>query len=327
MPSVSPRTPRTDSNGPRRVAVLGGTGHIGRVLCDSFAERGDVVVAFARTVPTRPTGVRFIPLDVVDTKPEELAAVLEAERFDVVVNAIGGVWSVPEEGMVRANITVVERLLEALARMADRPRLVHLGSVHEYGLVPVGVSIDESTEPAPEMGYGKTKLRGTELVLAACERGDVDAVILRISNTIGPGLPVTSLLGAVAAKLGDALRADRTASLEFASLQSARDFVDMRDAVKAIVAAAGSDVSGQVVNIGRGEAVTARVVVDLLIEASGVRAEVVEGPVTAPETTWQQMNVANAARSLGWKPGYELSEAIGSLWDAYIATERIEPAP
>lgn len=324
MPSVSSRDPDI-AQGPRRVAVLGGTGHIGRMLCTAFAERGDSVIAFARSVPEDSPSARFFALDVVDAGAAELARVLTEERVDVVVNAIGGVWSVSDEGMVRANITVVERVLEALATMERRPRLVHLGSIHEYGLAPIGTPLDESTPPLPSMAYGKTKLRGTELVLAACERGEAEAIVLRISNTVGPGLPVTSLLGAVAAKLGEAMRKGESATLTFASLQSARDFVDMRDAVNAIVVAAGSTVAGRVVNIGRGEAVSARVVVDLLVAASGVPADVVEGPIAGPETSWQQMNVAAAARLLGWKPGYELSDAVASLWEAYLESERIRP--
>lgn len=49
--------------------------------------------------------------------------------------------------MEYAHARLVGRVLAATALMADRPRIVQVGTIHEYGFVPEGVPIDERIRP------------------------------------------------------------------------------------------------------------------------------------------------------------------------------------
>ncbi|GAB3936082.1 hypothetical protein GCM10027614_12010 [Micromonospora vulcania] len=138
--------------------------------------------------------------------------------------------------------------------------MIQLGSVHEYGLVPVDTSMSEELTPAPVMPYGEFKLRCTRAVAEASRQGRIDGVTLRVGNVIGAGQPGHSLLGVVAARLRDAQRAGERARLELAPLGSQRDFVGLSDVVAAVLlAATRPDAPGQVINIGR-ESRPARVI-------------------------------------------------------------------
>ncbi|MEV6972920.1 NAD(P)-dependent oxidoreductase [Kitasatospora sp. NPDC093806] len=306
---------------PARIAVLGGTGFIGRLLGAKLQEQGLDVLSLARKAPELPAPGRFVAFDLSTAEPAALTELLESERIDTVVNAAGGMWGLTDEQMYEANVVLTERLVEALAAMAAPARLVHLGTVHEYGLAPIGVSQREQDQAAPVMEYGKLKLAATEAVVRAVEAGRLDAVVLRLGNVVGAGQPGHSLLGVMAAKLDAARLAGETAQLSLQPLTAQRDFVDLTDTLDAVLLAAEALAAGRtvppVLNVGTGAASSARYLVELLIEESGVPTEVTEVPApdgTGPETEWQQLDVTAARDSLGWEPKRSLREAVRELW-------------
>ncbi|MFD8483952.1 NAD-dependent epimerase/dehydratase family protein [Kitasatospora sp. NPDC059673] len=303
----------------RRVAVLGATGFVGRHVCRAFAEAGARVYGIARSAAGA-DGFEPIPLDLAATSPEQLADVLRRAGADVVVNAAGAVWGVTDQQMRQANAELPERLVAAAGLLPGRPRVVHLGSVHEYGPGPSGAAIPEDLPPAPVSSYGRTKLLGTEAVLAAAREHGLDGVVLRIVNVSGPGAPAGSLLGMIAGRLAEAARSGPGEPLRLTPLRAQRDFVDVRDVADAVVAAGVADapggLCGEVINIGRGEAVAVRRLVDRLIELSGLPLAVVEEPDTAPQrgaADWQQVDIGKAARLLDWRPTRDLDASLRAM--------------
>lgn len=309
----------TATTQPGRIAVLGATGFIGRALCKSAADAGYGVLGAARR-PAEVTGAdRVVALDVAGESPEAVAELLAAEQVTAVVNAAGGMWGLTDEEMVRANVGLVANLVAAVAQLPGRVRLVHLGTVHEYGLTPIGETMREDRKAEPVMAYGELKLRCTEAVLAAAADGRIDGGVLRVGNVVGAGQPAHSLLGVIAAKLRAAHDAGERAVLELAPLTARRDFVDLDDTVDAVLAAIAAPETGWLVNIGRGAGVSARETVELLVAASGVPTEVVDLPAGGPpEPDWQCMDVTYARELFGWQAHRGLDASMAALWEACL---------
>ncbi|MFE9565574.1 NAD-dependent epimerase/dehydratase family protein [Streptomyces sp. NPDC006487] len=302
-----------------RVAVLGATGFIGRALCAALDERGHGLLAVARKRPPIPLPGAFVAFDLTLDPPGGLAAILAAHRIDVIVNAAGGNWGLTEEQMVPANLGMVERLLETLEAMAKPPRLVHIGSVHEYGLFPIGTSITEDSPAHPSTVYGELKLRATRLITEAVRDRGLDALVLRLGNVVGAGQPAHSLLGVMAAKLAEG-RTAGGAELSLMPLTARREFLHLLDAVEAVTAAlAPARSCPPVLNLGLGRATSAREVVELLIEESRVPTRIVEVPApdgSGPETEWHRFDMSATERALDWKPSRSLGDAVAELWAA-----------
>ncbi|MEU5908699.1 NAD(P)-dependent oxidoreductase [Micromonospora sp. NPDC047467] len=315
--SVRPWHRGEDAGPSLRVAVLGGTGFLGRPICRALADQGHAVVAVARQPRDLGPGVVVRALDLAAADVDEITDVLRELDSDVVINAAGGMWGLTDEQMLAVNVTLVERLIEAAGRLPRRVRVIQLGSVHEYGLVPVDTSMPETLPAAPVMPYGGFKVRCTTAVAEADRRGLIEGVTLRVGNVIGAGQPGHSLLGVVAGKLRDAQRAGERARLELAPLGSRRDFVGLSDVVAAVLlAAVRPQAAGRVINIGRGVAASARDMVQLLIDVSGVPTDLIEGERTGPaETTWQRLDVGLAAEVLGWAPSDDLHTEMKQLWE------------
>jgi nucleoside-diphosphate-sugar epimerase len=156
-------------------------------------------------------------------------------------------------------------------------------------------------------------------VIAAASAGHLAGLVLRIGNVAGPGAPRGSLLGRVAEQLIAAARKNEMAVIELRT-QARRDYVDARDVADAAVMAAESKLTGVVLNLGRGEAVPVRSLVDLLVEVSGVPTRVIarlpgpSAPMARTDVTWLQADTRRAAELLGWRPRRSLEDAVRSFW-------------
>ncbi|MGB2567048.1 NAD-dependent epimerase/dehydratase family protein [Micromonospora citrea] len=293
------------------VAVLGATGCVGRAVCAAYARRGDRVLAIARTAP--PGGDHpFLALDVADTAPADLARILGDAGVDTVVNAAGG-WARTEE-LNRGHVQLVRRLVAAVGATRTRPRLVHVGSVHEYGPIAEGTSVSETAEVRPDTAYGRVKLAGSRIVLRAAQAGSVDAVVLRAVNVYGPYTTPASFLGT----LRDRLRRAGPEGLTVTVAAARRDFVDARDLAEAVVLAGRAPVTGEVINIGRGVAEDVRELVRVLLETAGLRPDavpLVDAPVPSNGGAWTRADIGRARRLLGWRPRAGVRESIEALWE------------
>jgi nucleoside-diphosphate-sugar epimerase len=168
----------------------------------------------------------------------------------------------------------VERLIGALRLLpaARRPRLVQLGTVHEYGPVPQGTPVTELTPPAPVTEYARAKLAASRAVLGAA---GIDAVVLRMANTIGPHPAPGSFLGSLAARFTEAAASPGERIELTVAAGARRDYVDVRDAADAVVRAAFAGHLGpdqRLFNIGTGTARGIDTLVLALAQACGLPA-------------------------------------------------------
>lgn len=303
--------------------VLGGTGFLGRKVCQALTDGGFEVVRVARRATGRPGGAAGVAVDLAGTAPADLAGILDGLGPGVIVNAAGAVWAASGEQLFTGNVVLVRRVLDALRLMRSRPRFVHIGSVNEYAPQPVGRSVYETTPTVPATTYGRVKLLGSQAVLDGIRTMRLDGTVLRMANLVGPGSPPQSLLGRVAHGLRDAARNGETATIRLTPLRARRDFVDVSDAATAVVRAAVREVApddhvGRLLNIGSGNAVEVRLAVRRLIELSGVPARVEEQPDPASGALrgpdWLQVDVGAAARYLGWQPVRSLDSSLSRLW-------------
>lgn len=297
-------------------AVIGGTGFIGRHVCAALTRRGYRVLAVGRKPPREAPEAEFLSLDMLGTSAELIGEVLAVAGARVVVNAATDSWSGTDAQMARSHVQLVETLVEALAGIPQRPRLVHLGSVHEYGETLPGLSVAEDWPPAPATLYGRTKLAGSRTVLDAAHAGRIDALVLRITNVCGPGAPSATFLGKVATLLR---RAAPGEPVRLTIAEARRDFIDVRDVADAVLRAGESSLTGETVNIGQGSAVPLRDVLGLLVSASGVPPHLVQeldGPVRRNGADWTQADIRRAREVLGWSPRVPLARSIGDQWAA-----------
>lgn len=309
----------------RRIMVLGGTGFLGSHIGEAFHAAGCGVVCVSRNGSSGP--VRHVRRDLTRA---DLGALLAEVAPDVVVNAAGLAVRAPDRQLRAINAEVVERLVTAMAGQPRVPRLIQIGSSHEYGPDAAGSTTSETHSPSPLSMYGRTKLDGTRAALRA------RAVVLRVSNVVGPRARADTLPGVVARRLAGIAAAGyraEPAELRLAALRTWRDFVDVRDVADAVLAAAAAPlatVAGQVINIARGEAVHVRTLVRRLIALGGLPVRLVEeSAVSLPREPmeWQRLDVSRARKLLGWQPSRGLDESLADLLAAVWPRAHVSTKP
>ena len=253
-----------------RALVTGSTGFTGRHLLRELASRGiDVVRASLRS--TQP-GVRR--LDITSRAAWE--DVLTDARPDLVFHLHGVSEGGDASVLAMHNVAPAAALLAAAEALRSPASILLVGSAAEYGPRDSTEPVREDAVLAPTTPLGVAKAAQTRLALhVAAERG-VRVVVARPANLVGPGVPETSAPGAFAARLA-AVAAGRATSVRTGRLDTARDFVDVRDAVRAYVALARCPrATGRVVHVSTGRATSMREVLERLMAHFGVRCPVEE---------------------------------------------------
>lgn len=311
------------SNSPseRRVAVLGATGWLGRHICASYARDGYGVLAIARHYDECLEPYPFLALDLGATAPELMAGILRAERITVAVHATDasntndGWWRTPDE-LFRYNVRLVEDLLSAIAMLPWSIRFVHLGTIHEHGLVPKGTRIDETTPLRPVNSYTRSKMLGSQAVLEATRAGRVDGAVLRLANVWGPDPSPSSFPGKLALIMREAQVSRRPVPV--AVSEDARDWIDVRDAADAVLRAGERLAPLGVFNIGRGEAVETGEFVDAMMRICRLPEGRIDRRAYHPAASltanqWIQVDASAARALLAWCPRIGLTESLTDM--------------
>lgn len=172
-----------------RVFVTGGTGLIGSALVSALLERGDQVVALARS-DAAASALRQVGADVRRGEIHDEDALAEGMagcELAFNVAGINGFCIGDTRPMMRANVDGAAAAVRAASR-ADVRRLVHTSSAGTIGEAH-GVIADEST---PHRGwylsnYERSKTYGERAAFAAAREVGQDLVCVNPSSVQGPG--------------------------------------------------------------------------------------------------------------------------------------------
>ena len=203
--------------------------------------------------------------------PGQAATLVESVRPGTIVHLAGGTSSDRQE-VYRKNVLTTVHLLEAAARLGDRPYCIVLGSAAEYGDAS-GEPLTESSPLRPVTEYGRAKLAQTALAEAICESAGLPLTILRPFNLVSPRLPPSSPLGNLRDQL---LRGERT--VECGRLDVVRDFVPVSAVAEAIRRLVASPAPGQILNVCSGVGIELGGILKAMTERLGVAVRIVQKP-------------------------------------------------
>ena len=201
------------------------------------------------------------PIDL--TNAEAVAELAGREPPDWVIHLAGLMPPAAESDMWRANVGGTVGLLLGLRERNRRLRMVSIGSAGEYALS----ASSPLTETAPCGGasvYGNTKLAQSLTCLWLGAECRVDVLIARTFNLVGPGLPPHLIAGALVHQFLAAAE-----EIRVGNIHTARDFIDVRDAVRAYWLLVRRGQSGGIYNVSSGIPVSVREVLDVLSRVSG----------------------------------------------------------
>lgn len=167
-----------------RVVVTGGTGNIGRYVCDELTEAGYETIAVDRAKPRQgKVPARFVQADL--TSLDETLKALSGAGQVVHLAAIPNPANDPPEVVLRDNTTATYNVFEA-ARRHGIPRVVYASSesatgfgIHEVKLKPQYVPIDEAHPCWPHECYSLSKYLGEQIAQGYGQAYGIECIALR----------------------------------------------------------------------------------------------------------------------------------------------------
>ena len=227
-----------------KALITGGSGFTGRELQRHLTAMNDDVVVVDRTS----TG-----LDI--TNREAVMAAIADAKPDVVYHLaaqahVPTAWDDPVTTM-RCNVEGTLNVLDAADR-AGAGRVILASSADVYGSVEeAALPIDESTEARPNNPYAASKLAAEALAIQSFHGRGQDVIRLRVFNAVGPGQRPEFACSGIAHRIAAAESAN-TSEIQVGRLDVRRDFIDIRDVVRAYRLAAVAGRPGAVYNVCSG---------------------------------------------------------------------------
>jgi len=297
---------------PRCVLVTGAGGFIGRHIVEYLrrASPETQVVALDRTGRENRAADYCVSCELTQENQSQITESILRHDVGGLVHCAGST-NLDQESLVRDNLLATTMLIERISRTKPRLPFCHVGSSAEYKALDKPQKTSEDTPEEPVSEYGRVKLQTTQVVLKAASNGEVCGYVLRLFNPIGTGMPETNLVGCVCKFLRD----DQEACLRVGSLNSYRDYVDVRDVARAVVVSLqqAERIIGQVVNIGSGVAQSTRNLVNGLLGFCPRPVSVEEtnpGSLRSEVVYWQEADISRAQQLLGWQPKIMFEQTI-----------------
>jgi UDP-glucose 4-epimerase len=297
----------------RNVVITGGAGFIGSNLADELINDNHVTI-----IDDLSTGildniaaiindkhVKFVRGNILDQ--ELLESIFRGNDIVFHLAAIPSVAHSIEDPMFtnQINITGTLNVLIA-ARNNSVKKVVFASSSAVYGentLLPA----KEDVTPDLRSPYALTKLTGEYYCRLFTQLYGLSTICLRYFNVYGPRQDPTSEYSAVIPKLIDSLLKHHPPAI-YGDGNQTRDFVFIKDVVRANITAAESELSG-VFNIGGGKSISINNLAQKIITILGSELQPIHQSSRIGETrnSWADLT---RARSIGYHPKYTLEKGL-----------------
>jgi len=203
-----------------------------------------------------------------------------------------------------SNVIATFNVLQA-SRNAKIEKFVYSASSSCYG-IPDNYPTHETAKISPQYPYALTKRLGEELVLHWAQIYKLPALSLRFFNVYGPRSRTSGTYGAV---FGVFL-AQKLAGQPYTVVgdgEQTRDFTYVTDICSALFAAANSQVTNRIYNVGSGSTVSVNRIVELL---GGEKIHIPKRP-GEPDCTFA--DISRITNELNWKPQIPIENGVSKL--------------
>ncbi|MBU1672661.1 MAG: GDP-mannose 4,6-dehydratase [Actinobacteria bacterium] len=272
-----------------KVLITGVTGFAGSHLAELCIARGDVELFGTARWRSRMDNIEHIldEIELYDCDLKDAVAVrhcLAEVRPDYIFHLaaqsfVPTSWKAPVETMT-TNVVGEINLFEGMRELKLFDTRIQLaGSSEEYGMVYEDeIPIKETNPLRPLSPYGVSKVAQDLLGYQYHQSYGLHIVRTRGFNHTGPRRGDVFVSSNFSRQIATIEAGKKEPVIEVGNLDARRDFTDVRDMVKGYWLSLEKGVPGEVYNLGSGEEVSIRHMLDILLSMSDADIEVRQDP-------------------------------------------------
>ncbi|MCA0452628.1 MAG: NAD-dependent epimerase/dehydratase family protein [Chloroflexi bacterium] len=306
-----------------RALVTGAGGFLGSHLYARLSSLGWDVVGTAR----KPSDRSMLEADVMDkSRLREIAAQhLPQIVFHIAALTPAAAPKAILEDYLRVNVIGTTNVLDVVREAAPNARVVLVTSSAMFGQTnaPDGV-IDETSPLNPVNPYGVSKAAQHHVGYQYTIQHKLDVIRVCPFNLIGYGLPLGLVASDFARQIVAVERGEQEPVIRVGDLSAKRDFLDVEDAVHALIALVDKGILGESYNLASGYAIPVADLLNKLIDLSSTTVTAEIFPNAVKNTVPIQIgSYAKLAAATGWQPQISLEQSLANVL-AYWRTVKNE---
>jgi len=247
----------------------------------------------------------------------ELVVHMAAQAFN------GASWKT-EETTHFANYQGTVNVLRACRYFAPKAKIILACSSAEYGdIKPEDCPLAEERLLKPITPYGVSKVATENLGYQHFSNYSQDIFLPRLFIHVGTGHPPATAIQNFARQLALIAKGKLEPAVHVGNLDSARDFIDVRDGVTGMMLLMEKGTPGDPVNICTGTAFKISEILDMLIEISGQDVKVIKDPALfRPSDEPLLLGDNTKLKNLGWQQKYSIRQTLEAVYQDWLT--RIE---
>jgi GDP-4-dehydro-6-deoxy-D-mannose reductase len=301
-----------------KALITGSTGMIGGAFVQAFRERKWDIVGLSRSTSSGRMRLdydhRIVWTDILDH--EAVLKTFRRECPEVVVHMAaqafnGSSWEM-EQYTHQANIMGSRNVLSAVRAACPEAKLLLACSSAEYGeVMPEDCPLAENRPLRPITPYGVSKAATELLGYQYFKNYQMPVFLPRLFIHVGTGHPPATAIQNFARQVALIARGKIDPVISVGRLDTARDFIDVRDGVAGMMLMLEKGKPGEPINICTGEAVSIQKVLEILVELGGVRAEIRQDQsLLRPSDEPLLLGDNSKLCALGWSRRYAIRETL-----------------
>lgn len=299
--------------------IIGGTGFIGRHLCQALVARGRKACVVSRTpdfsfIEEFAPGFGAVELERIMDHAEQYFESASTLIY-LASTSVPATFGYSPWGELIANVQPAFELFDRALKANPNLRVIFLSS---GGTVYGGghdVPIVETAPLKPISPYGYGKVAIEEALRFLNRTRGLNYAILRVSNPVGCW-QANRAQGIITVAMRTAWTGG-TLHL-FDKGRQVRDFIDAGDLAEAIILAADArDFSEETWNIGSGIGRNISEVIDLVSQVMGCQIHCVNMPARPVDVLYSVLDCSKVRRDLGWSAQTPLEDSIRSIYKVW----------
>lgn len=309
----------------KKALIIGSLGFVGEYLINELED--NEIKCFGADIKEISKD-NYFKMDLLNKN--DIENVLQQIEPDYIINlaAVSSVkqsWLIPDVTF-DINVKGIINLFEIIKKLQTKTRVLLIGSSEQYGNISYEGPINEKNKLNALNPYGISKITQEKIAEMYIKTFGLDIVLVRAFNHIGPKQTLGFAIPDFCKQIIDAEKKNHLNNDIFVgNLTAKRDFTDVRDIVRAYRFLLQKGISGEVYNVGSGEAYSLEYMLNFLIKQSICNFNIIIDqekfrPVDTPVIVCDNSKIKIET---GWTPKIEIKQTLVDVLNYWRNLRRI----